>query len=114
MKTWVAWLLCIAAGLGVGLALASRYEARSPHGGKSALTPFSGNLVLSDGKRLEIVLAPAQKDSFTVEFRVAVSPAQKSQRHRCLLSGNRKYDLSTSPMRRWALQGDTLMVLSEI
>ena len=38
MKTRVAWLLCIAAGIGVGLALASKRDARSQQSGKTALT----------------------------------------------------------------------------
>jgi hypothetical protein len=107
MKVKIAWLLFIAAGIGVGLALASKRDARPPGS-------FSGRLLLASEYRLEIAPALARKDSFAIDFSVAVPPAHKFQRHLCLLSANREFNLKTTPLQRWALRGDTLMVLSEV
>lgn len=80
----------------------------------SAQGPVQNRLQLSAQQRLEVTVASAPHDSLAVDFTVAVPAAHKFQRHRCLLSGNRKFILKTAPMQRWALRGDTLMVLSEI
>src|SRR5262245_52863019 len=99
MKTRITGLLFFAV-IALSWAAISKREAR--------------RLVLAPEQKLEIAAASAPADSFAVAFTVAVPPAQKFQRHRCVISGNRAFFLKTAPQRRWALRGDTLMVLSEI
>ncbi len=104
MKTRIVWLFLLFAVLGMGLAAETKRETkRAP-----------SRLMLAPNQRLEMAATFVQQDSFTIAFAVTVPAAQKFQRHRCVIAANRKFVLHTAPAQRWALRGDTLMVLSEI
>ena len=100
MKTRIAFSFIVAAAVGIGWSAVAKQEAK--------------RLVLAQQQRLELAPATMNRDSLSVDFTVAVAGAQKYKRHRCVISANRTYVLKTAPLQRWALRGDTLMVLSEV
>jgi hypothetical protein len=69
-------------------------------------------LVLSPQTRLQLPIAPVGNDSVEAKLVVAVPDSCKNQRHLCRLEAVTPVRLFTEPLYKWALQGDTLTVLS--
>lgn len=71
-------------------------------------------LQLTPNARLEISPEFFTPDSLKAVFKLEVIPAEKYQRHLCLISTNqKKFTITLPPLQRWMLRGDSLMVLSE-
>lgn len=95
----MAWLVPLAIGAGAKDKTPSAKDMR---------------LVLSPQTRLQLPVAPVGSDSVEAKLVVAVPDSCKNQRHLCRLEAGAPVRLLTEPRYEWALQGDTLTVLSAV
>ncbi len=96
----IAWLVPLAIGAGV--------KDKTP----SAPSDKDVRLVLSPQTRLQLPVTPVGSDSVEAKLVVAVPDSCKNQRYLCRLEAGAPVRLFTEPRDEWALQGDTLTVLS--
>ncbi|MGH7598703.1 MAG: hypothetical protein ACREOI_20300 [bacterium] len=78
----------------------------------SALPAKDVRLVLSPQTRLQLPVTPVGSDSVEAKLVVAVPDSCKNQRYLCRLEAGAPVRLFAEPRYQWALQGDTLTVLS--
>ncbi|MCI0698310.1 hypothetical protein L0337_40675 [candidate division KSB1 bacterium] len=95
----MAWLVPLAIGAGAKDKTPSAKDVR---------------LVLSPQTRLQLPVAPLGSDSVEAKLVVAVPDSCKNQRYLCRLEAGAPVRLLTEPRYEWALQGDTLTVLSAV
>lgn len=87
----------------------------------TVLTAWAGEraalpkLQLAPNARLEISPVFFTKDSLKAGFKLEVVPAEKYQRHLCLISANqKKFVIALPKLQTWMLRRDSLIVLSEV
>jgi hypothetical protein len=71
-------------------------------------------LVLAPNAQLHVPFQPIWEDSVEAIVTVAVTESCKNQRHLCRIEANHAVRLSTTPLMKWALRHDTLMVISAV
>lgn len=96
----MAWLVPLAFGAGA--------KDKTP----SASSAKDVRLVLSPQTLLQLPVTPVGNDSVEAKLVVAVPDSCKNQRYLCRLETGAPVRLFTEPRYKWALQGDTLTVLS--
>lgn len=82
--------------------------------GSRKTSPQETRLVLAPKTHLQAAIMPMGKDSAEAIFTIAVPDSCKNQRHLCRIEASQPIRLVTEPRYKWALRGDTLMVLSAV